>query len=387
VLFCLCYLSFLTTHQQFGCYNLLSQRANSLSLSTIFDLKLAGRDKREKLSIINAMKITTISSWVLLIAETLKSYGVDYRKLFRKLDMEPAHLADCNARFDFMSVTKLWDMALEETQDPCFGLVTVNHWHPTSMHALGYSWLASPNLMEAFDRLERYIRIVNNAVEVKVISEGNNTTKLSVGTSLSNHQGSPAAYDAALAVLTHMCRLNYGRDLDPVRIRTPRPKPSANCQDRLNAFFRAPIEYETDEIAIYFETAVLEKHLPASNIELARANDKVIDEYLSHLDGASVGIRVKASITELLPSGSVTEERIASLLNLSVRSMQRRLKEEETSFKALLNLTRQELAEQYIDNSRLSINEITYLLGFSDPANFSRAFKRWHGVSPSQYRD
>lgn len=333
------------------------------------------------------MKVTTISSWVLLIAETLKSYGVDYRKLFRKLDMDPAHLSDCNARFDFMSVTKLWDMALEETQDPCFGLVTVNHWHPTSMHALGYSWLASPNLMEAFERLQRYIRIVNNAVEVKINSLPNNKTEVALGTSLGINQGSPAAHDAALAVMAHMCRMNYGRDLDPVRVRTARPEPSANCKERLNAFFRAPIEYGADVLALHFENSALQKHLPASNIELARANDKVIDEYLSHLDGASVGIRVKASITELLPSGSVTEERIASLLNLSVRSMQRRLKEEETSFKALLNMTRQELADQYIENSRLSINEITYLLGFSDPANFSRAFKRWHGVSPSQYRD
>jgi AraC-like DNA-binding protein len=333
------------------------------------------------------MHISTISSWVLLIAETLKSYGVDYRKLFRKVGMDPTHLADSNARFDFLSVTKLWDMALEETQDPCFGLVTVNHWHPTSMHALGYSWLASPSLMEAFDRLQRYIRIVNNAVEVQINSEKNHMTEIVVGSSLTSHQGSPAAYDAALAVLTHMCRLNYGRELDPVKIRTRRSQPSANCQDRLNAFFRAPIEYDADDIAIYFENSVLKKHLPASNLELARANDKVIDEYLSHLDGVSVGIRTKAKITELLPSGSVNEEKVAAFLNLSVRSMQRKLKEEGSSFKELLNKTRQELAEQYIENSRLSINEITYLLGFSDPANFSRAFKRWHGVSPSQYRD
>ena len=333
------------------------------------------------------MHISTISSWVLLIAETLKSYGVDYRKLFRKAGMDPTHLADSNARFDFLSVTKLWDMALEETKDPCFGLVTVNHWHPTSMHALGYSWLASPSLMEAFDRLQRYIRIVNNAVEVTITPEKNHTTEIILGTSLQSYQGSIAAYDAALAVLIHMCRLNYGRDLDPVKIRTRRPEPSSTCRDRLNAFFRSPIEYDADEIAVYFENSALEKHLPASNIELARANDKVIDEYLSHLDGVSIGIRTKAKITELLPSGSVNEEKIAAILNLSVRSMQRKLKEEGSSFKELLNQTRQELAEQYIENSRLSINEITYLLGFSDPANFSRAFKRWHGVSPSQYRD
>jgi AraC-like DNA-binding protein len=332
------------------------------------------------------MHISTISSWVLLIAETLKSYGVDYRKLFREAGMDPVHLSDQNARFDFFSVTKLWDLAMEETQDPCFGLVTVNHWHPTSLHALGFSWMASPNLGEAFERLQRYIRIVNNAAMVE-LERVNTVTKVSIRSSAGPLVGSYAAFDSGLAVIVHMCRMNYGKELDPVKIKTMRPKPSQNCLDRFDAFFRAPIEFDSDVNAMYFNNTALEKHAPASNIDLARANDKVIDEYLSHLDGASVGVRTKAKITELLPSGSVNEEKVAAFLNLSVRSMQRKLKEEGSSFKELLNQTRQELAEQYIENSRLSINEITYLLGFSDPANFSRAFKRWHGVSPSQYRD
>lgn len=332
------------------------------------------------------MHISTISSWVLLIAETLKSYGVDYRKLFREVGMDPAHLSDQNARFDFLSVTRLWDLALEKSQDPCFGLVVVNHWHPTSLHALGFSWMASPSLKEAFERLQRYIRIVNNAIAIDITSENSNT-RVAFSSTAGSYRASYASMDAGLAVLVHMCRLNYGRELDPVKIQTMRPEPSPTCMDRLDAFFRAPIEFAAAENALYFKSAVLEKHLPASNIDLARANDKLIDEYLSHLDGASIGIRTKAKVTELLPSGAVSEEKIATLLNLSVRSMQRKLKEEGTSFKELLNQTRQELAEQYIENSRLSINEITYLLGFSDPANFSRAFKRWHGVSPSQYRN
>jgi AraC-like DNA-binding protein len=331
------------------------------------------------------MHITTISSWVLLIAETFKSYGVDYRQLFRQTGMDPAHLSDKNSRFDFFSVTRLWDLALEKTQDPCFGLVLVNHWHPTSLHALGFSWMASPSLKDAFERLQRYIRIVNNAAAVDITTQ-NFVTRIIIRSAAEPLNSSIASMDAALAVLLHMCRLNYGRELVPVRIRTMRPEPPPDCLDRFNAYYRAPIEFSCGENAIDFKSEVLEKHLPASNIDLARANDKIIDEYLSHLDGVSIAIRTRVKITELLPSGSVTEEKIASLLNLSVRSMQRKLKEEGASFKELLNQTRQELADQYIENSWLSINEITYLLGFSDPANFSRAFKRWHGVSPSRYR-
>jgi AraC-like DNA-binding protein len=83
----------------------------------------------------------------------------------------------------------------------------------------------------------------------------------------------------------------------------------------------------------------------------------------------------------------VTEESIADALHLSRRSLQRRLKEEGTSYTQVLDETRRQLAAQYVRHSRLSINEITYLLGFSEPSNFSRAFRRWTGASPTAYRE
>jgi len=72
---------------------------------------------------------------------------------------------------------------------------------------------------------------------------------------------------------------------------------------------------------------------------------------------------------------------------MSLRSLQRRLNDEGTSYKDLLDETRRELASHYMAESHRSINEITYLLGFSEPSNFSRAFRRWTGCSPSAYRE
>jgi AraC-like DNA-binding protein len=97
-------------------------------------------------------------------------------------------------------------------------------------------------------------------------------------------------------------------------------------------------------------------------------------------------MQVKTKLIQELPSGNISEEIIAEDLYMSQRSLQRRLREEGTTYKELLNETRRDLAAQYIKASSVSINEITYLLGFSEPSNFSRAFKRWTGVSPSEYR-
>lgn len=93
-------------------------------------------------------------------------------------------------------------------------------------------------------------------------------------------------------------------------------------------------------------------------------------------------MQVRASIIERLPDGRPNQEDIAQTLNTSLRSLQRRLKDEDTNFKALLTETQQKLALHYIKNSSRTIGEITYLLGFSEPSNFTRAFKRWTGKSP-----
>ena len=90
--------------------------------------------------------------------------------------------------------------------------------------------------------------------------------------------------------------------------------------------------------------------------------------------------------TEYSTLGSVAAL-IAQTLHISLRSLQRMLNKEETYFKTLLETTRQELALHYIRETHRTLGEITYLLGFSEPSNFTRAFKRWTGKTPAAYRE
>jgi AraC-like DNA-binding protein len=95
---------------------------------------------------------------------------------------------------------------------------------------------------------------------------------------------------------------------------------------------------------------------------------------------------VRSKLIERLPDGNIGEEEIASALNLSLRSLQRKLKAQDVSFKQLLDDTRRDLGLQYVRNPHHSLIEIAFLLGFAEPGNFTRAFKRWYGMSPSKYR-
>ncbi|NNF96819.1 MAG: helix-turn-helix transcriptional regulator, partial [Halobacteria archaeon] len=136
-----------------------------------------------------------------------------------------------------------------------------------------------------------------------------------------------------------------------------------------------------------FNKADVNKYLPTSNAEMARANEKVIVDYLARLDKNNITAQVKAKLLDLLPSGNFTEETIIQSLHISQRTLQRKFKDEGTTYKQLLDESRSELAKEYVNDTSLSFSEITYLLGFSEQSNFTRAFKRWQGQSPSAYRD
>ena len=99
---------------------------------------------------------SALSSWVLLLAKAIDSYGCDSEELFARAGLDHSRLRDPLARFSATSVLKLWQIAVETTQDHAFGLTVASFWHPTTLHALGYSWLASNNLAEAFDCSARY---------------------------------------------------------------------------------------------------------------------------------------------------------------------------------------------------------------------------------------
>ncbi len=329
---------------------------------------------------------TTLTSWPLMVVKALEEKGIDARALLRQTGLDPALLDDPNARYHYRRINRFYHRAVEESGDPCLGLEASRHWHPTTLHALGYAWLASQTLKEAFERLVRYVRIVSDTGQLRFEREDDGY-RLIFGPFLGQVEGimHPMAVDLAYAVIVRMARMSYGEDFHAREVHLTYA--DSPCHDQLTAFHRAPIVYGTDEFALRFDAEPIEARLPTGNAELARVNEEVIDHYIARMDQADIVTRVKVAITEELPSGRISEERIAEHLNMSQRSLQRKLQERHTSYRALLEETRRDLANRYMEDTRYRISEITYLLGFSDPSNFTRAFRRWKGVSPTVYRN
>jgi AraC-like DNA-binding protein len=328
---------------------------------------------------------TTISTWAYLVWEALQDLGHDPRLVFERAGLDPARLADPNARYPQSHMHKLWCEAGDVTNDPCFGLEAGRRWKPTTFHALGFAWLASSTLHDALERLTRYIHVVNSSVKAQLELRGARYV-FTYGLANTNSAVTvhPATIDAGIVALMQMCRQICGQGYEPQGVLMTHARPP--CHGRLEAFFRAPVQYDAGSNGLVFDAQSIDRRLPTANAELARINEEVVLKYLSHLDRASVATQVKSHLIELLPAGHVGEEPIAQSLNMSLRSLQRKLLEEGTSYARLLEETRRDMAKNYIENSILSINEIAYLLGFSEPANFTRAFRRWYDVTPSSYR-
>jgi AraC-like DNA-binding protein len=150
--------------------------------------------------------------------------------------------------------------------------------------------------------------------------------------------------------------------------------------------FRAPVTFGAARDAIEFPRDIAERTLPTSNRAVAHANDQLINDYLARVNATDFSGRVRSRLIDVLPSGAFSEADLAEALHISPRTLQRRLADEGTSFKVLLDEARRELALRLIGERRMSIKETSYLLGFSEPGNFSRAFRRWTGAAPSRFR-
>jgi len=325
------------------------------------------------------MATSTLTSWALMIHRALSAHAIDASALFRRAGLDPERLGDSNARYPLTGMQRLWALATSATGDECFGLEVAQAWHPTTFHALGYSALASETLREALQRMVRYGRVVTTGARLELEQNGDEVTVKLLG-SLPLDQMVPASIDAGVASIVILCRQGRGGQVDPIHVRLTRAQPA--CFGRLQDFFGCSIDFGGPENSLVFRASDLDAQLPTANPVLLRVNEQVLTDYLARLERSEVTVQVQAKLIQLLPSGEVEESSIARMLNLSLRSMQRKLKARGVSFRKLLDDTRRQLAEQYLKDSTLSVSEIAYLLGFAEVSSFSRAFKRWTGHAP-----
>ena len=171
----------------------------------------------------------------------------------------------------------------------------------------------------------------------------------------------------------------------PLRIDFAYARPASIAEyERL---FRCPIRFSQAQTAIYLDAKLVEAPIITSDYRLLQILVEYANEKLNRLE-KELGFSntVKQTIIHLVQAKFPTIEQVAANLHMSIRTLQRRLKEEKTSYKSVLDNLKQQFAFDYLKKEDLSIKEIAYLLNYSDASSFTRSFRRWTGQSPEQYR-
>jgi len=313
----------------------------------------------------------------------IESYGLDPRLLIKEFDFTPGEMRGLRARIPFDRYDRLRTDAAELTGDPLIGLRSADHVHPSHLGALGFAWMASSSLLTGIKRLVRYGRMVNE-YEHWLIDEGPEELVLTVELA-SPVQRIDEVTDSLLAGMIALCRLNYGQHLNPNRVTMKRALP----QDPgpWFGFFRCPVVFASDANRLALSMEMATKALSGSDPDLASMHEAVIQKYLCQLDRHDVLNRARVEIIDQLPSGKVSGMLVAQALNMTTRTLHRRLQKRGTTFQLLLTEVRRSLVMSYLENAELSLTEIAFLLGYADSSAFSRAFRRWFGMSPGAMRN
>jgi AraC-like DNA-binding protein len=329
------------------------------------------------------MALTHFAPATNMLWNHLQASGCDPVQLFRQAGITLDIKNDPKARINLHTYNTLWGHAVESLNDPCFGVRMAHYWHPSFMGGLGYAWLASSSLRTAFKRVERFVHVVSEGLNIHLeeTNRGFNVT-VEIADEVITH---PQQYDVVLAVLIRMCRINFGDELNAVEVSFQHAMPE--CHKVFSDYFRSPLIYDASDYRLTLAFADIDRKLPSANKEIALMHDEVLMKYLASIKKGDLVQQIQSLMIEQLPSGKVTDQMIARELHLSERTLQRKLKDKGTSFRQVLESVRKMIAMQYIRDSGNSMTEIAFQLGFSEQSAFSRAFKKWTGKSPVQYRE
>lgn len=330
------------------------------------------------------MLLTKLASIQHILWEILEDYGIDPDPVFRRVDLDPRLLFEPGARYPLSGISALWLEMGRLIEDPCFGLKTAEHWHPSHFGTIGYAMLASSSVRNGLERLIRYHRVVSDAQFGELIEDRKDN---SLHVKLNWNQESPwtpGREDAAVTYILSSCRLNFNKPLNPKRVELTHNQ--HRCLLRYEKFFNCRVELNRPSPLLTFSLSDVDKVLRSGDEYLAQFHDRIMEDYVSKLSEIRVIRSVQKVLASRLPDGPVTVDAVARELGMSTRKLQRDLKLEGTTYQELLDATRSDLAQRYVQDAHNDLTEVAFILGFADLSTFSRSFKRWTGISPSRYR-
>jgi AraC-like DNA-binding protein len=310
-------------------------------------------------------------AYLTTMMEELASRGIDASDLVHPMpkDIGPDQLAG------------LLSKAMRLSGDPAFGLSFGLRLNLASHGMLGYALMSSRNGKQLINSLTRFSRLAMPSIELSPI-ETSDQLQL-ICRARANVENPTVYIEIVLATLIGGARALFHQRVPGAAIWLDYPPPAH--AEKYNQL-RVPIHFNRSDCALVCDRSFLAAELPSANPVLAEIGQRQCYELLQGMKKkAGVAKTVRAELIK--GSGQFpSQDILASRLNISGRSLRRQLREEHTTYRELTDEVRFELAQRYLETKELPITEIAALLGYEDPANFRRAFKRWSGMTAQAWQ-
>jgi AraC-like DNA-binding protein len=330
------------------------------------------------------MAVPTIASGALrkMLAHT-GDYGIAPADLLAAIEVEPGLADDPDARVPIEKLHAAWNVLHARRPRDDGAVLSAQQYAPGDYGLVGFVVMTSATFGDAFDQFVRYSGLWTDE---PVFVRTDATVRLVHRHRFPDSPGKRISTEAAFTELVQGARVVSQTRTVPqaVRFAHPAPRdPSAH-----DAFFGCEVRFGAGEDALEFRAADLALPLPRADAQLGAFLRDAANRALAKrgVDPASVLDQVRGMIAEELARGVPSIDDVARRMATSARTLRRRLEQHGTSFRELLDTTRAELARTYVADRRMPIAEVAFMLGFSEPTTFHRAFKRWTSTTPSAWR-
>jgi AraC-like DNA-binding protein len=295
-----------------------------------------------------------------------------------------AEFTQSDTRVPHRVVKELLEVALETTGDPALGLHAAEVTDAADLDVLAYAARSCNNLREALECTCRYFRLMNDAADL-VLEERPDRVWLTYRVRDGIEEPAACA-DFVMATFLTFARRHVAADVRVGEVWLTQDLP-ADVQEHVRVL-GCGVRFGAPSNSIVLPRQYLATPMRHPDPRLTRAYRRRAERMLERLrENDGVAGRVREMVVSHLGSGAVSMEWAARRVAMSVPTLRRRLAEEGTTFREIMDDSRRQLAQRHLsEDPSGSVTEVAFLLGFSDVASFCRAFKRWTGLGPSEYR-
>ena len=314
----------------------------------------------------------------------LRQRGINPDSLLKEVGLRRADVSDPDNRIPYAATLALIERAATTLGDASYGLRLGAAQEARDSGMLGFLMLNSPSLLEALSNAQRYFRLLGEGEDIEVERMGPHVT-LRFRETDKALRGSRHNSEYIAAIIVRACRDMTRKRISPVRVEFMHGRPNAKVA--YADYLACPVKFHAEWDALVYDANATRLPVVGADNKLFRVLERACQKIL----GPSPKKRdivhdVRELMIDRLAKGTLHFDDVARELNMSSKTLERRLADRGTTFSILLDDIRGGLAKRYLTDTGLRLEQIAYLTGYSEPAALVRAFKRWTKTTPMQFR-